>query len=162
MQTRDYSKKAILLLPDEMRKPLMNAYAQVLNTELQIVYQRLLRIYDDIIYKLSNNSQICYLQAVCNDAIDFDQRRIRIYSTRLSTVDVVKLFDRIFENPIVLGQVTLNDRAFYNVGAYDFQVVVPQLDELNDDQLNLLNANLLFYKLAGKRYIITKEFIENE
>lgn len=153
---RNYKRKALLLLPSELQRPLIAAFAEVTGAEIQNVYDRLLALYHDLNYKINHTSQVCFMETVLNDALDPIQRRIEIHNTVISSAIVPRLYDRIHESPIVLGVQILNDREHYNSGDYDMQVVVPQLADLTDDEINQLHANMLFYKLAGKRYLLTQ------
>lgn len=158
---RNYIRKAVLLLPIELRTPLTIALVSIIGNEFQMVYSRLQGRYNDLRYKLNNTSQVLYLGKVLNDAIDPALRRIEIRNTALSSTPVVRLYDREFETPLVLGTIILHDRSYYGVGDYDFQIIVPQLDELNTNNMNMLNAIVKYYKLAGKRALLTKEEIIN-
>lgn len=156
---REYRKIGWLNLPSVFRTPLAGAIAEVMMQELQLVHTRIMARNNDVMYKIEHTSQVCYLQAALNDAIDPIQRRIKIFDTVISSAVVPRLYERVYNSPIVLGTIALNTREYYNIGSYDFQVVVPF--DLSSDETNKIKAWLQFYKLAGKRYLLTNVKIEN-
>lgn len=151
--SRSYTKIAALLVPAAVRSGSVSALAQVLNVYLDILHSRLVVSRNDARYKMGHSSQVCYLQASCNDAIDPIQRRIEIRDTVGSSEVAPLLSDDVYGQPIILGEQLLYNDDYYNLGAYDFEVWVPFTITLA--QRYQLMAVLEFYKLAGKRYLIT-------
>lgn len=151
--SRSYTKIAALLVPTAVRSGSVSALAQVLNVYLDILHSRLVVSRNDARYKMGHSSQVCYLQASCNDALDPIQRRIEIRDTTTSSEVVPLLSDDVYGQPIILGEQLLYGDNYYNLGAYDFEVYVPFTITLA--QRYQLIAVLEFYKLAGKRYLIT-------
>ena len=153
--SRSYTKIAALLVPTAVRSGSVSALAQVLNVYLDILHSRLVVSRNDARYKMGHSSQVCYLQASCNDALDPIQRRIEIRDTTTSSEVVPILSDDIYGQPIILSddnELLLYDDDYYNRGLYDFEVYVPFAISLA--QRYQLIAVLEFYKLAGKRYLI--------
>lgn len=136
-----------------VRSGSVSALAQVLNVYLDILHSRLVVSRNDARYKMEHSSQVCYLQASCNDALDPIQRRIEIRDTTTSSEVVPLLSADVYGQPIILGEQLLYGDNYYNLGAYDFEVYVPFTITLA--QRYQLIAVLEFYKLAGKRYLIT-------
>lgn len=151
--SRSYTKIAALLVPTAVRSGSVSALAQVLNVYLDILHSRLVVSRNDARYKMGHSSQVCYLQASCNDALDPIQRLIEIRDTTTSSEVVPLLSDDVYGQPIILGEQLLYGDNYYNLGAYDFEVYVPFTITLA--QRYQLIAVLEFYKLAGKRYLIT-------
>ncbi len=151
--SRSYTKFAAQTVPTAVRSASLSALAQVLNVFLDILHSRLVVSRNDARYKMGHSSQVCYLQAACNDAIDPIQRRIEIRDTTTSSEVVPLLSDDVYGQPIILGEQFLYGDNYYNLGAYDFEVYVPYTISLA--QRYQLIAVLEFYKLAGKRYLIT-------
>ena len=151
--SRSYTKFAAQTVPTAVRSGSVSALAQVLNVYLDILHSRLVVSRNDARYKMGHSSQVCYLQASCNDAIDPIQRRIEIRDTTTSSEVVPLLSADVYGQPIILGEQLLYGDNYYNLGAYDFEVYVPFTITLA--QRYQLRAVLEFYKLAGKRYLIT-------
>lgn len=151
--SRSYIKIAAFLVPTAVRSGSVSALAQVLNVYLDILHSRLVVSRNDARYKMGHSSQVCYLQASCNDALDPIQRRIEIRDTTTSSEVVPLLSDDVYGQPIILGEQLLYGDNYYNLGVYDFEVYVPFTITLA--QRYQLIAVLEFYKLAGKRYLIT-------
>ena len=160
LYNRDYGRISWMLLPEILRKPLLGALAEVMAQEIQVVHSRLVSNVSDMSYRLSHNSQKCYLQAACNDALDTVERRIRIYGTDVSQEVAPLMYDALYEIPILLSDAVYNnpvivhDAQYYNAGGCGFQVVVPW--ELTDSERYRLIGVLEYYKLPSKNYIITK------
>ncbi len=64
--------------PVRLRKPRRLAWLRVLASGVKYVYVLFMAYRTDTLYKLRHNSQVCYMEAVLNDAFDSVERRIYI------------------------------------------------------------------------------------
>ncbi|AMA48999.1 hypothetical protein [Flavobacterium covae] len=115
------------------------------------------------LYKLSHNSQICYLQAVLNDFFDNDQRRIIITNAILR--EPVWFYEPEEDKPVRHYEEADNKPVYYReenefVGdGADFIVVIPidlkPSNNLEETALLIkIRAQIDYYKLYVKNYII--------
>jgi len=152
----NYKRLTVLLLPTMLRKPVLVALLESLVTPVSGLYTRFLSFSDDVRYRLNHNSQVCYLQAVLNDAFDFSARRI--YITDAKIIEWSRfLWLESEDKPIMLqkGEIfILNSERFIGADSLDFIVNVPLSLNLTDNDYNRTHALLRYYKLAGKRYDI--------
>ena len=58
------------LLPIDWRQPAMLQWLEILTAPLAVLHEDFLKYRKAKIYRLTHNSQVCYLQAVLNDAFD--------------------------------------------------------------------------------------------
>ncbi|HBL74255.1 MAG TPA: hypothetical protein DD458_03410 [Prolixibacteraceae bacterium] len=102
------------------------------------------------LYKLGHNGQVCYLQAILNDAFDTSLRRIRIGDTE--RMNWTFIYPDASDHPLWLETVQVASEAFTSDEGTDFAVVVPSeiSQDLKPQMISLVN----YYKLAGKRYSI--------
>jgi hypothetical protein len=146
----DYNKLVVLMLPSFLRKTAMVAYLQSIIVPIGNLHYKWSQKRLDDWYRLQHTGQVCSLRKVLNDQLDPSERRIYI--------DDGNAFPRKYiytgaENkPVFLGKMFIYRNAEYlNTGA-DFIVFAPQ--DIIDNKINELNALILFYKLASKRYQI--------
>lgn len=107
----------------------------------------------DVDYKLTHNSQVVYLRAAINDAVDPDLRRITIEDAEAGEAFVTKLQLDILEEPVI-PPVILQRNSYYANSGFDFRVIVPF--NYTDEQYYKIVSTVEYYKLAGKRYEIIK------
>lgn len=101
-------------------------------------------------YKIDHTGQVCLLRKVLNDALDPIGRRI--YIGNGNAFPRKYIYTGAEKKPVFLGKMFIYRNSEYlNTGA-DFIVFSPQ--NIIDTKLNELNALILFYKLASKRYQI--------
>ena len=74
----DYNKLVVWLLPTFLRKVKLFTWLQVLIAPIKELYSDFLKFRKRVNYKLSHNSQVCYLQKVLNDVFDTELKRIYI------------------------------------------------------------------------------------
>jgi len=149
----NFDRLANLFTPELLKKESMMAVLRCFMRPMTTIYNLFLSFKAETDYKLSHNSQVCYLQAVLNDAFDYSDRRIYIEDapvlewTRL-------LWTEAEDKPIMLGVFMLQSEKFIGSDSIDFIVFVPNALGLNDNDFVKMNALLRYYKLAGKRYEI--------
>jgi hypothetical protein len=146
----DYKKLVILMLPTFLRKPVIVAYLQSLIAPIVTIHDlwKEKRIIDW--YKLDHTGQVCKLRKVLNDALDPSERRIYIGDG--NSFPRKYIYTRAENKPTFLGKIYVYQNAEYIGTGSDFIVYVPQ--EIIDTEINKLNALIIFYKLASKRYQI--------
>lgn len=153
----DYRTLVIWLLPTFLRKANHIAWLDSLCTPLKEVYEAFLKYRDRVNYKLSHNSQVCYLQAVLNDAFDSQQRRIAIENGRF--LQALYVYTAEEQRPVYIGSQYIYTDEDLLSGNTDFVIKVPlelrpsgaiALEGLVNDIKALTNE----YKLASKTYNI--------
>lgn len=138
------------MLPTFLRKPALVAYLQSLIAPIDTIHYLWKQNREIQWYTIIHTGQVCKLRKVLNDALDPIDRRIYI--------DDGNAFPRKYiytgaeKKPVFLGKMFIYRNSEYlNTGA-DFIVFAPQY--IIDTKINELNALILFYKLASKRYQI--------
>lgn len=153
----NYKRLVLLLLPTMLRKPVIAAFLEAMTTPVSGLYTRFLSFTDDVRYRLNHNSQVCYLEAVLNDAFDFTERRI--YITDAEILEWTRfLWLESEDKPVMLetGEIfILNSERFIGADSLDFVVNVPVSLNLSENDYNRMHALLRYYKLASKRYNIS-------
>ncbi|MBR3648245.1 MAG: hypothetical protein IKN59_07660 [Paludibacteraceae bacterium] len=154
----NYSRLALALVPIRLRQPLMMNFIYVLLSQVR----RLATVFDSfrttVNYRLTHNSQVCYLRAVLNDRFDMSQRRIEIIDVEPQSSPV--LYQRPLSRFLMAPEagsgnaIMLSKRAFSGNDAVNFAVIVPAVlrGAFPEDQMRALVDT---YKLASKRYTIT-------
>ena len=147
------------LLPSSfINLDVVKSYLKVILSPISYVGSLFTDYQDTVTYKLSKNSQICYLESVLNDALDNSQRRIFI--TDANSIDMLIAYDyQDVEKRIIVADES--DFEDYKVITYPSQIIggnlhkfivnVPTSLTSNEPQLRAL-TNL--YKFAGKQYFI--------
>ena len=74
----NFTKLVQWLLPSFLRSANLTILILSANYPLREVYDSFVRYRNDVQYRLSHNSQVCYLQAMLNDYFDASLRRIRV------------------------------------------------------------------------------------
>jgi hypothetical protein len=118
----------------------------------------LITVYDDWLkkrdfdyYRLINTGQVCKLRKVLNDNLDSSLRRITIGEGNAFPREYI--YTELEEKPKYLGKFYIKSQNEYQNTGVDFIVFVPQ--DIINNNIYQLRYLLNFYKLAGKRYIIT-------
>ena len=148
----NFNRLAVLLLPTFLRSDTMKAWVYFQLEMIADIHYQWKQFRSANIYKLSHNSQKCYLRAALNDRFDNELRRIRI--------DDGNAFKRKYiytdaeEKPKFLGTMFLYDDSDYEDTGVDFIVVVPAGLLYNSYEMKAL---IDFYRLASKRYKIITE-----
>jgi hypothetical protein len=133
-------------------------WLQVLITPIGELYNNFLKYRKRVNYKLSHNSQVCYLQKVMNDS--FDSELKRIYIENGIFLQALYIYTPQEELPVYIGReyIIYSDEDLVG-GQDDFIVVVPvqlkpsstiALEGFLSDMKALINE----YKLASKTYSI--------
>lgn len=151
----DFKKLILWLTPTFLRKSNLLLLLLACNYPIRQKYDDFLRFVDDKQYRLSHNSQICYLRAVLNDAFDFTQRRIKIVDfDGLQRLYVWPEVDRLDIDASVTFYVWPDDA--YGDSGVDFTVQIPKGICTSNSDLARLKSLLNEYKTAGKQYNIVR------
>lgn len=146
----DFNKLAVLMIPSFLRKPILTAYLQSILVPLESLHTEWLQKRSDDWYALNHTGQVYSLRNVLNDKLDEGSRRISISNGNAYPRKYI--YTTAENKPQFLGKLFINQNSeFLNTG-YDFVVHAPQ--EIIDTKLNELNALIIKYKLASKRYQI--------
>lgn len=74
----DFDKVVRLETPTRLRKSVRLAWLRVMVWCVKFLYGLFVVFRNDRVYRMAHNSQVCYMEAVLNDAFDPDLRRIYI------------------------------------------------------------------------------------
>lgn len=146
----DFNKLALLMLPTFLRKEIIIGYIEALIAPIITVYYewKQKRLADW--YKLNHTGQVCLLRKVLNDALDVSERRI--YISDGNSFPRKYIYTRAENKPVFLGKMFIYQNSEYVGTGADFIVFVPK--EIISTKIHELNALIMFYKLASKRYQI--------
>jgi hypothetical protein len=161
-------KLAVLLLPTFLRLRAHIFWLFSLVKPLEQIFDLWTNFRSENIYKLSHNSQICYLRKALNDRFDPELRRIEIADgnryehvyifTDAEQQEPLWLWtdEEIADENISEAQpVYLYLDSDYSDTGVDFLVLVPA--ELLDENNFEMNALINYYKLASKRHKIVEK-----
>lgn len=149
------------LLPSTFHESnLIKSYLRVILSPIDFLSNVFLQFKDNVSYKLSKNSQICYLESVLNDAFDNSQRRIFI--TDAESVDMLIAYEYQDVRKIIVCE-DISEFANYEVIAYQSQVIGNNLNKFiinlpNESQIitreTELRALTNRFRFAGKLFYI--------
>jgi hypothetical protein len=150
----NFDSVVVWLIPKVLRTGFNVAWLKALVAPVVTLYNELLSYREDVLYKLSHNGQVCYLEGALNDAFDIVLRRIYISDAGGA---VVTLINRDTDDNLTFinrdsdGDALLihNDSAYFG-GSYDFIVNIPY--QFTEAEMYRLKALVDYYKLAGKRF----------
>lgn len=146
-------KLAVWLIPVWLRSTLVILIINASVQPLKQLYNNYVALVKSTLYRLQHNGQICYLQAVLNDKLDSEQRRIFISNfTSIAALYLwaeTDLRDVNFENTIYIYTFSM-----YGDGGVDFIINKPSSVANSTNELALLKSLADEYKLASKKYII--------
>lgn len=144
----DFEKLMLLLTPTFLRKKVFIAYLYSLVLPItKLHYQWKVKRLSDW-YKLEHTGQVCSLRKVLNDNLDPSLRRIWIGEG--NSFQRKYIYTRAEKKPVFLGRMFIYQNSEYlNTGA-DFNVYVPS--EIINTSKHQIDALIVFYKLASKRY----------
>lgn len=148
----DWDKLVLLLLPSFLRKPKIFAFIRSAVEPLKALHDDWLDFRDQNIYILNHNGQVCYFRGALNDVFDPDERRIYIQNGL--AVEPKHIYTVNENKPIYLGQqpIYLYSSTDVQDTGVDFIINVPQ--QIIQEQLDRLIAEIERYRQAGKRYKI--------
>lgn len=149
---------SIQLLPTFLRKPALMAFVQILLKPISELYSDWSIIREKNMYKLYHTGQVCYLRKSLNDTFDLVKRRITITEGEL--YDISYIYTEGFgekkyiytENLAEVDSkpIWLRTEAETADTGVDFRVILPK--DINESELESINAHINFYKAGGKRY----------
>lgn len=155
--TIDFTKLLGWLLPIEWRNMRMFQWVETITSPIVLLYRDFLKYRNKKVYQLSHNAQVCYLQAVLNDAFDNELRRIRIQNGLF--LQALYFYTPPEERPLYFDTQYFYDAKDLELESSDFIVCVPNdlqpgntiaLESYLSDMKALINS----YKLASKTYYI--------
>lgn len=137
----------------------MAAWLESLTAPVVRLYRAFLAKRADTLYRLRHTTQVCYVEAVLNDAFDPTERRIRIADDPVpyDPIDLrlraeaqpIPLYRRVEAQPVVLYTGT---EILY--GGYDFIVRIPTGLTYDGPRMTAL---IEYYRPAGKTYYTITE-----
>lgn len=151
----DFQKLLTWLLPAWLRKENILLLMLALTWPVRQLYNSFLMFYDAKIYRLTHNSQVCYLQAVLNDHFDVGSRRI--YIGDFDGRDRIYFWPQVDRRDVNFGEVQYfwpNDS--YKDSRVDFTIHLPADVVTTTPQMAYLKSLTDEYKLAGKKYNIVR------
>lgn len=149
--TIDFYRLSLLLMPTFLRTGLIAAFLRAIVSPLQMLYAVFGNFRADADYKLSHNSQVCYLQKVLNDTFDNTLRRITI--TDVQRYRRMYLYLRTEIKPHYLGKLYVNTAGELADIGFDFAVNLNGV-RLDEGNLTMMRSIINYYKAASKRYKI--------
>jgi hypothetical protein len=154
----DFRELANNLTPPFLRKLTLIDFLETLLKPLEEVNFKFKLFRKRSIYKVKNNGQVVYLQAVLNDSYDNQLRRIYIEDAPI--FDAITVFPEADQKPVYIGSPYLyTDEEVFNTAEFDFLVYVPlEYRPFNANELQnfltQMRSLINYYKLASKRYDI--------
>ena len=153
----DFIRWGELLIPPVMRRPLQAHIIRCCMGGIKRVYDDFLEWRVEINTHFSKNGQRCVLRRLLNDMFSPNDFRIRIEEPKPLTI---LAYSREECKPIIVNKRTENitiipQRGDSCVDEFDFMVVVPR--DIQDATIKQITAIVNKYKLAGKRFIVSKE-----
>ena len=136
------------MLPPFLRQARMIAWVKSLCFPIADLYDVWKANRTENLYRLTHNSQVCYLRAALNRDFDAQQKRIRISEGNQNKYQYIYLQN---VQPRFLGTMYLYQDSDYADTGVDFVVEVPQ--GLLYDEYKM-KKTINFYKLPSKRYKI--------
>lgn len=147
-----YKKLAVWMLPNRLRTNRVVALVMACIAPLVDLDNAFQRMMKEKLYRLSHNSQVCYLRAVLNDKFDNSQRRI--YITDFEGREQIFFWPEADVRDVDLSVVQYfwPDSAYVDSGT-DFTVHVPDgMVNNSDSEYAQFIALINEYKLPGKNY----------
>lgn len=151
----DLKKLVTWLTPTYLRKSNVMLLQQSWNWTLRQDYNTFQMFVNAKLYRLSHNSQVCYLRAVLNDAFDFSLRRINIVD--YDALQSIYLYpDQDNRDIDITGDLYMWADNFYGNSGVDFTVQIPATIVTSEADLAYLASLLAEYKTPGKNYNIQR------
>lgn len=150
----DYNVLVKILLPTQMRNSKMKAWLNVLVSPIVYIYNAFMTWRYDHLYVLSHNSQVCYMQAILNDAFDSALRRI-VIKDRPNT-GPVSIYRTAETHPKIIYRTSENQPVFIykkNEFSNGFIVEVPAAVTFDNGYMRALIDK---FRLASKKNYIIK------
>lgn len=138
------------MIPSFLRKPILTAYLQSLLVPLENLHFDWLQKRLDDWYALNHTGQVYSLRNVLNDKLDEGSRRISISGGNAYPRKYI--YTPVENKTKFLGKLSIYQNAEFLNSGYDLIVHAPQ--EVIDTKINELQALIIKYKLASKRYQI--------
>lgn len=155
MFNEDLKKLALWLTPVWLRKPNFLILILAFTWPLRQLYNDFLKFVAAKLYRLSHNGQVCYLQAVLNDAFDVVLKRIWIGN--FEGITRIFFWPEVDERDVDFSvDVFFWANADYADSGIDFTIHVPTDIVTTAPQMAYLRALTDEYKLAGKNYNIVR------
>jgi hypothetical protein len=148
----DYDRFLLWLLPTFKRGKVTFSWLRSLCTPVSLLYTAFLIKRDLDLYNLQHDSRVFSLRAMLNDRFDLNQRRITISDG--FSYDRIYIFQPEENKPVYLNTIPLYNEGDYGDSGVDFIVSVPEAIVLSVQDLISMDAQIRYYKLASKRFLI--------
>jgi len=152
-----FKKLAVLLLPTMVRKSAMSALTQLLMSPICSVHTSLLKYRIDTTFRLTHNSQVCYLRAALNDKFDAINRKIQITDAKAKEPTLIywREEEHLVGVPLrVDDALIISSRGYSGIAGYDFVIEIPT-DINTTETVRHIRALTNQFKLASKQFDIT-------
>ncbi len=153
----DFIRWGLLLIPPMMRRPIQAHIIRCCMREINKVYDDFVRWEVEINSRLSKNGQLCVLRRLLNEMFFPNESKIRIEEPEPLTV---LAYPREANKSIIINNRVENvfiipRRGDSCIAEFDFRIIVPS--DTSDTIIEQIIAIVNNYKLAGKRFIVSKE-----
>ena len=153
------AKLAIQLLPMCLRGNKTKAFVKAFAEPLRYMKEYFEAFRESKDYRLTHNSQVCYLKAVLNDKFDPLLRGIDIENCEVDD-DGINIYERSEDSPLIIHKredelpVTIFRRNFGGSRSTNFEVKLPLRlkDRVSEYEVS---ATVNEYKLASMKYKLT-------
>ncbi len=147
----DFKKLALWLIPVWLRKSNLLLLVMVVTWPLRQVYNSFLLFTEAKLYRLRHNGQVCFLEAVLNDAFDGASRRI--YISDFDGKQRIYFWPEAERRDVNFGitQYFWAETDYADSGM-DFTIHLPVDVVTTTAQMAYLKSLVNEYKLAGKNY----------
>lgn len=153
-----FSRLAVFLIPSLLRLKIVVATADALVRPLGGVFRKFEAFTKSL--DTSVNSQVCYMEAIINNAYDYYERRIFIRDAPINYDDFF-VFDENNINGVMLPDdddaKLWVDNGKLGTTIADFEIVFPKGFSLSGNEIKSLSQVLNSNKLASKKYRIVYE-----
>jgi len=141
----------IELLLTSIRKPRIIIWLQAMFSPIILLDYKWQRKRIDSLYRIEHTFQVCYMRGALNDKFDPTERRIYIDGTG-GEASRTYIATPPEQRPVYLGTVYIGTADESADSGVDFFVYVPR--EIMQEQSFEVRAEIDFYRLGGKRYLI--------
>ncbi len=151
----NFDKLAIMMLPTMLRNYVMIAFAQVVLSPINWLYNQFIKYRDANLYNLSITPQVCCIEKALNDRFDTSKRRIYITKTLTYAQPYLFLDQELKDDFIFIDNENkdsyLHQGSELSAGKSDFIVHIPA--ELYTQEVDVKSI-IDTYKLATKSYTL--------
>lgn len=151
----DIKKVTVWQTPAWLRKPTVLVILLAVTWPLRQVYNSFVAFMAAKLYRLSHNSQVCYLEAVLRDAFDTTLRRIFI--SDFDGRERIYFWPEVDRRDVDFSETQYFwPESDYADSGIDFTIHLPLDIVTNAAQMAYLKSLANEYKMAGKQYNIVR------